>query len=228
MTRQLGDIPENTHEALLLHLKRRGEMSVTDLCDLLGVTAMAVRRHLSALQQEKLVASRTVRQGRGRPTYRYHLTDEANSRLFPSGALSLTQDILEAVFDQSGHKGVMDLLTLRQDHLARKLKDRLAGKTLRQRVEEVCKFFSENGFMTDYETVPDGDFVIFQHHCAVANLAHQYRELCVLEPRLIEQLLGVTVTRQKHMLGDDLVCGYLVSAAGDSSSVNNQLRQECE
>lgn len=212
ITGPLNEAPESTHEAVLIHLKRKAEMAVSELCDVLGITAMAVRRHLASLQQEGLVESRIVRQGRGRPTYRYRLTDKANTKLFPSGALNLAQDILDAVFEQSGHKGVMDLLTLRQDHLARRLKGRLDGKNLQQRVEEVAKIFSENGFMTECEALPDGNFVIFQRHCAVHNLANQYRQLCVLEPRLIQTLLGVKVTREQYMLKNDPVCGYIVHA----------------
>lgn len=208
----LNETPETTHEAVLLHLKRNREMTVSELCDALGITAMAVRRHLGNLHQEGLVESRIVRQGRGRPTYRYRLTEKANSERFPSGALNLAQDILDAVFEESGHQGVMDLLTLRQNHMARKLKARLDGKSLSSKVEEVARIFSENGFMTEYEALPDGNFVIFQRHCAVHNLANQYRQLCVLEPRLIETLLGVKVTRSQYMLKNDPVCGYLVHA----------------
>lgn len=214
----LNNAPGGTHEAVLVHLKRHGEMTVVELCDALGVTGMAVRRHLSGLQQQRLVESRIVRHGRGRPTYKYRLTEKANAELFPQGALSFSQDILEAVFDHDGDEGVMNLLTLRQDHLVRKIKSRLEGKDLGQQVEEVCKFFSENGFMTEFETLPDGNFVVFQRHCAVHDLANQYRQLCVLEPRLIESLLGVKVTRQKYMLQDDPVCGYLVLSAETSVS----------
>jgi predicted ArsR family transcriptional regulator len=220
ITGPLNEAPERTHEAVLVHLKRNREMTVSDLCDALKITAMAVRRHLASLQQEGLVESRIVRQGRGRPTYRYRLTDEANLKLFPQGAQNLAAEILDAVYEANGHKGVMELLTLRQEHLARKLKSRLAGKDLPARVEEVAKIFSENGFMTEYEPLPDGNFIIFQRHCALHDLANQYRQLCVLEPRLIETLLEVKVTRQQYMLKNDPVCGYLVQAppaAGQAS-----------
>ncbi len=209
VTRLVNDAPESTHEAVLLHLKREGEMTVAKLCDRLGITAMAVRRHLAGLQQEGLVESRTVRRGRGRPTYQYRLTEKANS-LFPSAAQNLAGEILDAVFERGGNQGVMDLLALRHDHLARKLGPRMEGKDLGQRVAEVAKIFSENGFMTEWQALPDGNFAIFQRHCAVHNLASQYRQICIMEPRLIQTLLGFKVSRQQYMMKDDPVCGYLV------------------
>jgi predicted ArsR family transcriptional regulator len=44
----------------------------------------------------------------------------------------------------------------------------------------------------------------------VHDLALQYRQLCVLEPKLMEYLLGVKVTRQQYILRNDPVCGYVV------------------
>lgn len=211
VTRSLSESPERTHDALLLHLKRHGEMTVAELCHALSITAMAVRRHLGSLQNEGLVHSRVVKQPRGRPTYRYKLTDKAES-LFPSGYDNFATELLDTVYEMSGHRGVMELLNLRQERLIEKLKPRFESKDLRARVEEVAKYYSEIGFMTEWETLPDGNFIIYQRHCAVHDLANKYRQMCVLEPKLIENLLGVKVTRQQYMLRNDPVCGYLVQA----------------
>src|SRR5574338_497468 len=96
VTKPLSPTPEKTHEAVLLHLKRQGAMTVSELCDALQITAMAVRRHLIGLQKDGLVDSKIVKQLRGRPTYKYCLTEKAES-LFPSGFGSLATDLLDAV-----------------------------------------------------------------------------------------------------------------------------------
>src|SRR5271154_4295402 len=114
VTKSPTEMPERTHKAVLTHLKRRGQMTVSELCEALEITSMAVRRHLTGLQKEGLVDSKIVRQLRGRPTYHYCLTEKAES-LFPSGFQTLALDILDVVHDQSGHKGVMDLLTARNE-----------------------------------------------------------------------------------------------------------------
>jgi predicted ArsR family transcriptional regulator len=206
---RLGHTPEKTQEVLLLHLKRNGEMTVAELCGLLGVTEMAVRRHLASLQAEGLVESKTVKQMRGRPTYRYRLSEKA-STLFPSGFQALAGDLLDMVREERGHKGVMEFLSHRNDRIAERLKTRMADKDLSGRVAEVAKIFTEDGYMTEWEKLPDGNFLIYQRNCALHDLANQYRQVCVLEPKLIEVLLGAKVTRQQYMLKNDPVCGYLV------------------
>jgi predicted ArsR family transcriptional regulator len=209
ITQPIGETPESTQEAVLLHLKRSGELAVGDLCKILGITSMAVRRHLASLQKEGLIESRIVRQSRGRPTYRYKLTEKAET-LFPSGFHNLATDLLDLVFEQAGHKGVMELLNRRNDRLAQKLRVRVENKEPKQRVEEVAKIFTEFGYMTEWEPLPDGNFIIYQRHCAVHDLANQYRQMCILEPRLMENLLGMKVTREQYILKNDPVCGYIV------------------
>lgn len=207
----LNESPENTHEAVLFYLKKRSEMTVADLCEVLGVTSMAVRRHLSGLQKDGLVECRLVRAGRGRPSYKYRLTAKAES-LFPSAINNFAFEILDAVFDSKGHQGVMELLQMRDEALFRKVQPRLASLPLKERIHQVVNLFSENGYMTEFTELEDGNYFIYQQHCAVHNLASKYRQICVLEANLIERLLGVKAVRQQHMMKNDHVCGYLILA----------------
>lgn len=221
VVKPLSEAPERTHEAILLHLKRQGEMTVAGLCAALGITSMAVRRHLAGLQNDGLVESRMEKQSRGRPIYKYRLAEKADS-LFPSGFATLASDILDTVFDAGGHKGVMKLLSKRNERLLKKLLPRMENKDLAGKVEEVSRIFSEGGYMTEWEKVGEDSYIIFQRHCAVHDLANQYRQLCVLEPQLIEKLVGVPVVRQQYMLRNDPVCGYLVGGPAAQMPLNSQ------
>ena len=217
ITHPLDNAPDSTQDTILLHMKKTGQVSVGDLCDVLGITAMAVRRHLTRLQKEGLVESKMVRQSRGRPSYRYFLSEKADS-LFPKGYQTLAEDLLDAVYEQSGAKGVLELLKIRNRKRIDRLKVRVEGMDLDERVKEVARIFSEEGYMTEWEALESGDFFIFQRHCALHDVATKYRQVCGLEPQLMESLLGVKVSRQKYMLNDDPVCGYLVEKTKDETA----------
>lgn len=219
----LNESPENTHQAVLFYLKRRSEMTVADLCEVLGITSMAVRRHLSGLQRDGLVEARLVRQNRGRPTYKYRLTSKAES-LFPSAIHSFAFELLDAVYEVKGHKGVMELLQMRDEALLKKLLPYLQQLSLPERIRQVVKIFSENGYMTEFTQLPDGNYFIYQQHCAVHNLATQYRQICVLESRMLERLLGVKTARQRYMMKDDQMCGYMVFA--DEPMTDSQVEED--
>lgn len=204
--------PEDTREALLYHLKIGGEMTASELCEAVDVTYMGVKRYLSEFQTRGLVESQIVSKGRGRPFYKYRLTEKARA-LFPSGYEAVLGDVLDAVHETSGQKGVMELLTLRNKRLINTLYARFEGKEMTEKVAELTRFFAENGYMTHFEALPDGNFLVYQKHCPLHNLALQYRQLCALEPQLMMALLGVRVTRQSHMLKGEPVCGYLVESS---------------
>ncbi|MCA9803950.1 MAG: ArsR family transcriptional regulator, partial [Cyanobacteria bacterium HKST-UBA02] len=171
ITHQLDEKPDSTQDAILLYLKKQGEMGVSELCEVLGITAMAVRRHLTALASEGLIDSRIVRQSRGRPSYRYKLSEKAES-LFPSGFQNLAMDLLDAVFEQQGHKGVMKILEARNQKRSVRLLERVKDKDLKERVKEVSRIFSEDGYMTEWKELPDGNYFIFQRHCALHDVAN--------------------------------------------------------
>jgi predicted ArsR family transcriptional regulator len=198
---------ERPREAILRLLKLRGQMTVAELCKAIGVTATVVRRNLSALQGLFLVDCRLHQSGKGRPSHRYHLTETA-SGCFPSGYQSFARDMLDTVYESSGHAGVMDFLKLNNDRTISCLRPRFAGKSLEQKVEELVSHFSSIGYMTDWMALPEGKLFLFHQNCAIASLASTYRQLCILEPRLIECLLSVKVSRKKYIMKDQPICGY--------------------
>jgi predicted ArsR family transcriptional regulator len=202
---------EQARDAILRILKIRGEATVEDLSQGLKLTYSGVRRHLATLQHGKLITSRLEQRVRGRPEYRYRLTENAADH-FPSGYEQLAGNLLATILEQQGHPGVMDYLKANNDRLAKQLSPRLDGKALADRVAEVASYYRENGYMTEWQKLPDGNFFLYHQNCAILNLAIKYRQLCVLEPRLMETLLGVKVSRQQYILKDHPICGYLIDA----------------
>src|SRR5262245_60655690 len=87
-------------------------MDSAALAERLGVTAMAVRQHLYALQAEKLVRAEERPVPLGRPAKHWRLTAEAN-RLFPDAYAELNVALITAVEDAFGQKGIDRLLGAR-------------------------------------------------------------------------------------------------------------------
>ncbi len=202
---------EPPREALVRILKLRGEMTVVELCKVLKLTHTAVRRHLSTLQQAEIVCSRIQQVGKGRPVYKYRLTESAATSN-PSGYEDLAEELLDTVFDAGGHKGVMDFLRANNDRMIALLMPGFVDKDLQQKVGVLAKHFADRGYMTDWIALPDGNFFLFHQNCAIYRMAGRYRQLCILEPRLIECLLGVKIARQQYILKGQPICGYLIDS----------------
>jgi predicted ArsR family transcriptional regulator len=79
----------STRKVILTMLKTQGPLSVNDMSKQLGITEMAVRRHLNTMERDSLVETKLVRQAMGRPTNVFSLTSAADD-LFPKKYQNLT------------------------------------------------------------------------------------------------------------------------------------------
>lgn len=94
---------------------RRTPHSVGELAELIGVSEVAVRRHLSVLERDGLVAAETVRRtGPGRPCAKYHLTDRGR-RLFPDQSAQFACELLEFLEEEHGRSAVLRFYQWRQN-----------------------------------------------------------------------------------------------------------------
>src|SRR5437667_12861920 len=97
--RESGD--RKTRRALVHILKTEGPMDSAQLAERLGLTAMAVRQHLYALQREKFVTAEERSVPVGRPAKYWHLTREAD-RFFPDAYAELSVALIDAMADAHG------------------------------------------------------------------------------------------------------------------------------
>ncbi len=65
-----------TKDEIVQLLKVKGEHTVAELAEMLEITEMAIRRHLSNLEKDGFIYSKMVRQHVGRPTYLYGLSEK--------------------------------------------------------------------------------------------------------------------------------------------------------
>ena len=94
---------------------RRTPHSVGALAELIGVSEVAVRRHLSVLERDGLVTAETVRRsGPGRPCAMYHLTDRGR-RLFPDQSAQFACELLEFLEEEHGRSAVLRFFQWRQN-----------------------------------------------------------------------------------------------------------------
>lgn len=207
----------------LLHERPR---SVADLATALGLSEVAVRRHLQVLERDEFVAARTVRRsGPGRPGSRYELTDRAR-RLYPDHSAEFANELLEFLKAEHGHEALEAFLRWRADRqrarYARGLAE--AGPDTSDRATRLADLLSADGFDSTVEAVdrPDGATALrlTQGHCAIRDVAEEHPEICTLEARMFEDLLGVRVSRRQTAAGGagQCVCDIAVDAGTASAA----------
>jgi predicted ArsR family transcriptional regulator len=203
-----------TRKAVLDLLKRNGEQTVAQLGAALGLSGVAVRRHLETLEHDGLVRQTTRPQGRGRPAYVYALTEMGHD-LFPRNYHQLVAQLLEAATTQLGPEAVERLFDHRQQELAELYGARTEGRPLPELARALAAIQDENGYMADCAPMQDGRFLVREHNCAIARVAGSWPTACAHELALFQQLAGpdVEVERVSHIQAGDPVCAYVLRAA---------------
>jgi DeoR family suf operon transcriptional repressor len=213
----LSSLP-STRQELLVALKKAGEARAEGLATALGVTVSAVRQQLDALKEDGLVTYREERSGRGRPKHVYRLTRQADT-LFPKAYGGLTNELLGYVTDADPDL-VDSIFERRRQRRTDQARARLEGRDFAGRVAELARILDEDGYLADFEAMPDGTFRITEHNCAVLDVAERYGKACSSEIAFLRDTLDdARIERVSHMIAGAHSCAYkVVPDAGSADS----------
>ena len=203
-----------TRRAIVHLLKQEGALDAQTLAARLQLSAMAVRQHLYALQDERLVTYHEVPRPVGRPAKLWQLTPAAD-RLFPEAYAELTVSLLASVTEAFGAAGLERLLDVRTRQQIAAYDQQMAGQTtLRQRVETLAAMRTDEGYMAEVQAQADGSFLLLEKHCPICAAAVACTGLCGKELEVFRAVLGpnVVIERTEHILLGARRCAYRVSA----------------
>lgn len=207
--RSLVSLLGETRAALVEVLRRCSEAEVSTLAERLGITGVAVRRHLAVLCEEGLVETvgvGTDQRVRGRPAKRYRLTADA-TRLFPHGYDRFASELLDYLADTQGREGLRAFLRWRSEREIDGLRDAVTADDLHERLEQLASALSQAGFEASVSS--DGDtFALVQDHCAIYDVAKEHPEVCAFEAATFSQVLGsdVSLSRRQTLASGAKAC----------------------
>jgi predicted ArsR family transcriptional regulator len=214
-TLKVSGIPSNTREQILELLQRSGGGLTADaLAHKLGISAVAVRKHLAALERDNFVTTELERRPMGRPTYLYRPTATAQE-LFPNDYANLATAVLEMIRLLDGEHKVDELFQHRAQVLASELAARVQGATLQERLQQVAQVLEEQGYMPEIMGLEEGRerYLLTEHHCPIFQVAKAFQQACTCELDVLLKLLQAKVERCDHRMKGHLHCSYLVSRA---------------
>jgi DeoR family transcriptional regulator, suf operon transcriptional repressor len=220
MTQRDTSLPAG-RRSVLYALRRRGDATVEQLAEQLGMTVSGARQHLQALQASGLVESAAAQPAqpmRGRRSLVYSVTPTADS-LFPKAYGELTNELLGYLGDTDADR-LDELFAMRREHRIASASARLDDlSTLRDQVAELTQILDEDGYIATWEEIEPGTYRIIEHNCAIWVVAQRYGQACTSELDFIRRVLPeATVERVEHMVAGARHCAYEVRARDAASS----------
>lgn len=214
-----------TRKQIMLLLKTEGPLTVSELAIKLGVTEMAVRRHLNTLERDALINSKLLRQSMGRPTNQYFLTDRSDEH-FPKSYHSFTLELLNDLEENYGPELIDDLFVRREKRLIDTYQKQFQQPDLRERVKRLAELQDSKGYMVDWEEQGNGVYQITEHNCPIAQVANKFNQACNCELNWFRQLLKADVAQLECKAKGGHNCVYSIKEKKNPQVANGTI--ECE
>jgi DeoR family suf operon transcriptional repressor len=229
-----GTISDTT---IINYLRRFQAVTVADLVEFTGVTATAVRQRLGRLMDQDWVvrqAHRMESAGRGRPTYRYSLTQSGkrSSGTNYEDLASVLWTEIRAVESPEIRRGLLKRIVAR---LVENYRDHIDGSTLRERMNSLVTLLEKRDipFVVD-DKIAHGNLsqdridqagadpvgsdsqkgkaeqlpVLTALACPYPDLAAQDRMVCAFEKMLFSEMLGERLQLTACRLDGDTCCTF--------------------
>ena len=207
--------PKTTGRAAVLALlKRKAPVSADSLAAELGITGMAVRQHLAALEARRLATYALKPQRRGRPVKLWRPTAGADAHFADSHA-ALTADLIAQMRKAFGEKGLDRLLAMRTAEQERAYGARMkAAQSLDAKLRILAGVRSAEGYMAEVRRDREsGGRLFLENHCPICVAARACQGLCREELALFQRVLGkkVKIERLSHIVAGAGRCAYRIT-----------------
>jgi predicted ArsR family transcriptional regulator len=200
-----------TQRRVLTVIQRQGEATAEELATHLGISASAVRQHLSALRAGGFVDARQQRGGTGRPADCYHATDAADALFATSATNDFAVELLSMIEDENPEL-VDAVFERRSESRVDDARQQLADLDPTDRITAMARLLDAEGYMADVEQCGPGVYRLRLHSCAMWNVANRYRQVCTSELDFVRNLIPeATVTRVTHKVAGSHVCAYEIT-----------------
>ncbi|MBD9508313.1 transcriptional regulator [Ensifer sp. ENS10] len=196
----------------MLALKLHGPQTAAALGKRLTITGEAVRQQLVRLAEDGFVLSWSEAKGVGRPSQFWGLTALGHAE-FPDTHAELTVQLLRTIRQTLGEAAIDRLIAARENETRENYSAAMSDKkSLRERVDELVRLRSQEGYMAAYEDPGDGTLLFVENHCPICAAATSCQGFCRAELSVFRAVLGpgVEVERAEHILAGARRCAYVV------------------
>ncbi len=205
---------EKTRSRILLVLKKDGPQEAGELAQQFGITDMAVRLHLYALEEQGDIYYCTLARPKGRPAKLWQLTEQANVH-FPNAHAEFSTGLISSVTEVFGEQGMEKLLDVRfRDQMADYGEQISSSSPLKDKLETLAAIRSREGYMADIlPGTGQNDYLLVENNCPVCEAAKSCSGICAREFDLFKEILGkdVNIKRSEHIMKGARRCAYIIS-----------------
>jgi predicted ArsR family transcriptional regulator len=168
---------ESTRGKIVGALRERRSASAFDLAAQFGLSANAIRQQLVVLERDGLIAGRSVRRGRTKPTVEYSLTSAAG-RYFPQRYDKMLNAVLREIRSAGGDGAVKAVFERIGKRSAERLGTSGDEAAAEDQLRKVVAALKASGVNAELQRTETGTLVLHEHACPYASVVAENPEAC--------------------------------------------------
>jgi predicted ArsR family transcriptional regulator len=200
---------ETTRGKIVAALRGRHGASAFDLAREFGLSPNAIRQQLVILERDSLVAGRSVRRGKTKPTVEYSLTAEAE-KFFPQRYDRMLNAVLREVRANGGDGAVREIFAAMARRSAGRLQAQFGEKPTGERVAELTAHLRQSGVEADFEQSSDG-YTIREHTCPYAKTVGEHPEVCGVIHTIMHEVVAPDVVQTESLATGGSECRFEIT-----------------
>ena len=195
----------DTTRGRIVTLLQRGGLTTDEIATKVGLTANAVRAHITGLERDGVVRRFGRRPGTTRPSHIFELTSEVE-QLLSRAYVPLLSELVRVIGRGLPAEHVQRLMR----ETGKALADELSGRrrpsgSLRHRVSATSELMNEQlGALTHVEE--NGHFVIRGAGCPLAALTGRHRAVCMAMESFVKEMVAAPVRQCCELNGRPRCC----------------------
>ena len=168
---------ESTRGKIVGALRERRSASAFDLAGVFGLSPNAIRQQLVVLERDGLIAGRSVRRGKTKPTVVYSLTAEAD-RYFPQRYDKMLNAVLREIRVAGGDEAVKAVFERIGKRSAERLVPPGSPPAAEERLETLVTVLKATGVTANLQKTEDGTLILHEHTCPYTSVVAENPEAC--------------------------------------------------
>lgn len=203
---------ESTRGKIVGALRERRAASAFDLAAEFGLSPNAIRQQLVVLERDGLIAGRSVRRSRTKPTVEYSLTAEAE-RYFPQRYDKMLNAVLREIRTAGGDGAVKAVF----ERIGKRSAERLAPAGDEQppeaRLEHLVSVLKATGVTAELRKTADGTIVLHEHSCPYAAVVAENPECCSAIHTILDQVAPGQAHQVESLATGGTECRFEISVS---------------
>jgi len=199
--------------SILREIKKSQGLSVTELCQRVGLSYMGIKQHCIGLEREGYLDTWRRPKGMGRPEKAYRLTDGAKE-FFPSRYPQFSLQILDSVKEIYGSLGPEKILHNIYKAETQRYETKLEKLDGESRFRGLAQLREEDGYMAEYSFDNSSrTHRITEFNSAIQDCLDSFPMIRDYERQMFEKILRAKVRRDDERISGLYRCTYSAVSA---------------